>query len=75
MHPHIGQRITVIGGSGLESGIIGVVVSRSSIPVDGRGVPQLGLGHYHPFFRSEVAIRDDSGRIFTMFRNRLQCIK
>ncbi len=72
IQPRIGQRVTVTAGSGLESGIIGVVVSRASVPTDGRGVPRLGLGHYRPLTHSEVAIRDNSGRLFTMFRNRLQ---
>ena len=72
IQPRIGQRVTVAAGSGLESGVTGVVVSRASVPTDGRGVPQLDLGHYRPFTRSEVAIRDDSGRLFTMFCNRLR---
>ena len=73
MRTELGQRVTVAQCSGLESGISGVVVHKSIIPTNGRGVPMLGLGHYCPMASSEVAIRDDSGRLFTMFCNRLKC--
>ena len=70
----VGDNVVVCGGSGLESGIMGYVVSTSEVPTDGRGVPQLGLGHYRPLARNELAIRDTTGRLFTMFRNRLRLI-
>ena len=49
IQPRIDQRVTVAAGSGLESGVTGVVVPRHISA--------------HPI----VAIRDDSGRVFTMF--------
>ena len=68
----VGDRVKVCVCSGADSGRSGVIVPRQSVPVDGGGVPQLGEGHYKPMdWRRECAMREDSGRVFTMFRNRL----
>jgi len=70
----VDDNVKVCACSGLESGVEGYVVSIDTVPCDGNGVPQLGLGHYRPLQRNEVAIRDTTGRLFTMFRNRLRRI-
>ena len=67
----LGQRVKVCNGSGIESGVTGVIIDRRNVPTDGRGIPQL-LGHYRPVnWKREYAIRDDTGRVFTMFGDRL----
>lgn len=69
----IGDRVRVIGG-GVDDKREGVIVSSKLIPTDNRGIPKLGQGHYKPMSKDEVAIRDDNGNWFTMFRNYLQRI-
>lgn len=71
----VNDNVKVCGGSGLESGVEAYVVSTKEVPCNGRGIPQLGLGHYRPLQRNEVALRDATGRLFTMFRNRLQLLQ
>ena len=56
IQPRIGQRVTVIDGSGPESGASGVVLSLLHDPYIGCSVP----------------IKDDTGRIFRMFPCRLR---
>jgi len=68
----IGDKVKVCACSGVDSGRSGVVIDWRAVPTNGGGVPQLGEGHYKPMDRRrECAIREDSGRVFTMFRNRL----
>ena len=67
----LGQRIKVCNGSGIESGVTGVIIDRRNVPTDGRGIPKL-TGHYRPVnWQREYAIRDDTGRVFTTFGDRL----
>lgn len=69
----VGDRVRVVAWSGIDAGRAGVVVNPSTIPTDGRGIPTIGEGHYKPVdYRRECAVREDSGRLFTMFRNRLE---
>ena len=63
----IGQSVEVRQGAGLDSGRQGRVIPRSEVRTDGRGIPLIA-GHYCPMRRDEVAIRDDGGEVFTMFR-------
>lgn len=70
----VNDDVRVCECSGLESGVKGYVVSTDTVPCDGSGVPQLGLGHYRPLQRNELVVRDATGRLFTMFRNRLRRI-
>lgn len=71
----IGQRVMVTEGAGSWSGLVGVVVPRSFVPMrkDGSGIPAIE-GHYDFLKKDEVVIKTDSGRIFTMFPNYLQKI-
>lgn len=66
----IGARYRVCEGSGCDSRRVGTVVDRREVPTDGRGIPKI-LGHYKPMQSNEVALRDDSGAYFTMYKNRL----
>ncbi len=69
----VGVRIQVTGGSGIDSHRIGTVIARNRIQVDGRGIPKIA-GYYKPMSPDEVALIDDHGQMFTMFRNRLRVI-
>lgn len=69
----IGTRVKVCPGSGLESGTIGIVIPNREIPTNGRGVPLI-TGYYHPITKKDIAIRTNSGRLLTMFRNRLSIV-
>jgi hypothetical protein len=71
----VGTRVQVSEGSGLASNKRGVVVapSNSILKKDGRGVPQMGQGHYHAFNpMKEAVIRYDNGEYNTMFWDRLR---
>ncbi len=72
MKIRVGELMRVVRCSGIDSGREGTVVPRSELPVDGRGIPQIGQGHYKPLAPHEIVLRDDRGRLFTMFRNRLE---
>jgi hypothetical protein len=64
----IGTRVKVCQGAGLDSGREGIVIHPSCVPLDDRGVPNLGDGHYNPFDSSrEAALLDDEDNLFTMF--------
>lgn len=66
-----GMRVIVVGGSGLDSGREGVILS----PAEGSALVNKlykEIGYYKPFDPSrEVAIRDDTGAVFGMFKNRV----
>ena len=49
-----GQFVTV--NMGVDSGRRAVVIPRALIPTNGRGIPDLGQGHYRPMDRESVAI-------------------
>ena len=67
----LGSKVRVCFGSGLDSDLEGTVVSPSWIKTNGRGIPLLP-GHYKPVdWSREVAVMTPSGRLFTMFTNRL----
>jgi len=67
----VGTNVTVSFGSGTESGKTGVVVERSEIKTNGRGVPLLE-GYFSPVnWEEESAIRLRDGRLITMFDDRL----
>ncbi len=64
----IGTRVKVREGCGLNSHREGVVVPVHILPVNHRGIPDIGEGHYKPFEPSrEAVIRDKAGKVFTMF--------
>jgi hypothetical protein len=64
----IGTRVKVREGAGLDSGREGIVVSSRILPTNGRGVPDIGEGHYNPFCPSkEAVVQDNHGDLFTMF--------
>ena len=70
----VGTRVQVCEGSGLASNQKGVVVAPSPniLHLDGRGVPQMGQGHYRPFNAKEDAvILYDDGHYDTMYWDRL----
>jgi hypothetical protein len=67
----VGDRVRVRAGAGLDSGREGVIVPKSRVPTDGRCIPQLDQGHYHPMEDNEVAIEDTRG-LFTMFKSYLE---
>jgi len=68
----VGTRVRVSGGSGVDSGKEGIVVSRQEVKTDGRGVPTNVPGCYKPVdWSREVAIRMDDESLMTMFKNRL----
>ena len=69
-----GDRVQVVGCSGLDSFKTGVIVSRKEVPLKQTGggmIPNLP-GYYRPMNGSEVAIRCNNGELITMFRNRLR---
>lgn len=67
-----GDRVEVVGLSGIDSGKQGVVVSRREVKTNGRGVPTNIAGAYQPVdWNKEVAVRLDDGSLITMFKNRL----
>ena len=69
---HIGQRVRISDGSGIDSDKLGRIAPRGRI--DGRGVPILP-GEYKPIeYTGRFArewVRLDSGELITMFRSRL----
>jgi len=68
----VGTIVTVSQGSGIDSGRAGVVVDRSEVKTDGRGIPRIGKGHYWPInWKIESAVRLDDGDLITMFDDRL----
>jgi hypothetical protein len=68
----VGSRVKVVSGSGLDSGKEGVIVDRSNVKTDGRGVPMNLSGNYKPIdWSKEVLIKQDDGKMFSMFKNRV----
>jgi len=64
----VGTRVKVCEGCGLNSGRVGIIVSSTILPTDGRGIPNIGEGHYKPFDSSKEAVmKDENGKFFTMF--------
>lgn len=57
----IGDRVRIV--QGLDRDKEGTVVSKRLIPTDGRGIPQLGKGHYNPIHYHDVAVRLDDGSL------------
>lgn len=67
----IGDKVKVVGGSGLDSGKVGVVLSPDSQA--GRDGIRLEGGRYKPFDRKkELVIRGENSHIFTMFKSRVK---
>lgn len=66
----IGDRVRVI--MGLDSGKFARVIDKKSIKLDGRGIPDIGRGHYNPMRRSDVAIQFDDGTLDVHDRHNLQ---
>ena len=66
---NVGDNVRVVDEAGLEGGSEGVIISpRGSLNRDGRGIPQIGGGHYKPFdAKKECVVEQENGRIFTMF--------
>lgn len=63
-----GTRVKVRGGCGLNSHREGTIVPVHILPVNHRGIPDIGEGHYKPFEPAkEAVIRDSKGKLFTMF--------
>ena len=59
--------------SGIHGGSRGTVLHPRDIPVDHRGVPVLGAGHYKPVkWSEEHPIKLDNGQVITMYKNRLR---
>lgn len=52
----IGDRVTVTEGSGGDTHRTGTVIDRKLIPVNHRGVPTLGQGHYNAMTKDEIAL-------------------
>jgi hypothetical protein len=68
----IGTRVKVSDGSGIDSGKEGIIVERSRVRTDGRGVPTNIIGAYKPVdWSRDVAVQLDNGSIITMPKNRL----
>jgi hypothetical protein len=68
----VGDRVSVSGGSGLDSGKSGTIVRHTEVKTDGRGVPINVAGAYKPVnWRKECAVRLDDGSLITMHRDRL----
>lgn len=64
---NIGTRVKVCEGFGLDSGREGIVVSASTLPLNGRGIPDIGQGHYTSFKPShEAVLRDNDGDNFLL---------
>lgn len=67
---YYGQRYKVCEGSGLDSGREGIAMNPAAYSQT--FIQKNEPGRYKPFDRSREAIlRDDDGRIFTMFKSRL----
>ena len=60
-------------GSGVNSGKCGVIVNKTRVRTDGRGVPTEIEGAYRPLQHNEVVLRLDDGRLIAMFKERLHC--
>jgi hypothetical protein len=68
MELEVGTRVKVNEGAGLDSGREGIIVHHSCLPLNGRGILNIGEGHYKPFDSSrEAVILDDNDKMFTMF--------
>ena len=62
----VGTTVQVTPEGGVDKGKRGVVVPPSWLPTNGRGIPDLGQGHYSPFDpEKEAVLEDDDGNIFT----------
>ena len=74
MRFHIGEKVKVCGGSGCDSGKVGVIIPRSQVPMkqtNGGLIPDLE-GHYKPVdWGEEVPVLLDDDTIITMYKNRL----
>lgn len=67
-----GTKVKIGGGSGVDSDKTGVIVDKSEVKTDGKGVPSNIPGAYKPVdWSKEVAIRLDDGTLITMFKNRV----
>jgi len=67
-----GTRVQVSGGSGIDSDKQGVIVDRSEVETDGRGIPTNISGAYKPIdWQEQVAVRLDNGSLITMYKDRL----
>lgn len=76
---NVGDRVQVSDGSGVASGITGIIVSQwefnANVGTNERGVPNVN-GHYKPVdWSREVPIKLDDGSYMTMFKNRLMPIE
>ena len=68
------NRVQVSSGSGLDSGKCGVVVPNSTVPTNGRGIPQIA-GAYKRIRRDEVVVQvDETNELIIMFRSCLLSI-
>lgn len=69
----IGDYVKVSECSGIDSGKIGVIVNRSKVKTNYRGVPTNIMGCYKPVdWTTEVAIKvDETNELITMFKNRI----
>jgi len=71
----VGTKVRISDGSGVDSNKTGIVVSRSEVKTDGRGVPVNVQGAYKPVdWSREVAIKLDDGNLITMFKNRVHAL-
>ena len=68
-----GTQVTIVHGSGIDSGKTGVVVDQREIKTDGRGVPvNVSNNPYKPVdWNEEVAVRFENGELITMYKDRL----
>lgn len=59
---HIGTRVEHL--MGINNGKQARVISSSQIKTDGRGVPDIGQGDYHPFDpKKHIAVMRDDGQL------------
>lgn len=71
----IGTRVIISEGSGIDSNKQGIIVSRDIVKYNSRGIPLLE-GYYKPIdWSRESAVMLDTGRLITMFNNRLEGIQ
>jgi len=74
MRLHVGEKVKICGGSGVNSGKVGIVIPRSQVPTkqtSGGIIPDLP-GYYKPVdWAQEIPLRLEDGKIITMYEERL----
>ena len=67
----IGTKVRVAECSGIDSGRVGVIIPRTDVRVDGRGIPELPGFYRRPNWSRESAILLEDSTVTIMSNNRI----